>query len=88
MFWPAPMGLLGGTAAAGGLALINSLGNLGGFVGPYVVGLSRQLSGSFGIGIISFAVCLILSGLLPLAYSPLFRRSTRRAVADLAPAHP
>ena len=78
VFWPAPMGLLGGTAAAGGLALINSLGNLGGFVGPYVVGLSRQFSGSFSLGIISFAVCLILSGLLPLAFSSLFRKTARR----------
>lgn len=76
VFWPAPMGMLGGTAAAGGLALINSLGNIGGFVGPYVVGLSKELSGSFSLGIIAFASCLILSGLVPLAFASMFRRGS------------
>ena len=39
VFWTMPAALLSGTAAAAGIALINSIGNLGGFVGPYLVGL-------------------------------------------------
>src|SRR4029077_13272216 len=38
IFWTLPAGLLRGAAAAGAIALINALGNVGGFVGPYVVG--------------------------------------------------
>ncbi|KWB25127.1 MFS transporter permease [Burkholderia cepacia] len=38
MFWPLPTAVLGGTAAAGGVALINSLGQIAGFVSPYIVG--------------------------------------------------
>src|SRR5262249_46525270 len=37
-FWTLPTAMLTGTAAAGGIALINAIGNLGGFVGPYLVG--------------------------------------------------
>jgi MFS transporter, ACS family, tartrate transporter len=41
-FWSLPTALLTGTAAAGGIALINSIGNIGGFVGPYLVGWIRD----------------------------------------------
>ena len=47
-FWPLPSLFLTGTAAAGGIALINSVGNLGGFVGPYMVGWTRDATGSYG----------------------------------------
>jgi ACS family tartrate transporter-like MFS transporter len=40
-FWSLPTVILTGTAAAAGLALINSIGNLGGFVGPTVVGTAE-----------------------------------------------
>jgi hypothetical protein len=46
-FWSLPTGFLTGSAAAGGIALINSIGNLGGFVGPYAIGwmqLAKQRS--------------------------------------------
>ena len=45
-FWALPTAMLTGSAAAGGIALINAVGNLGGFLGPYLMGLSgrnRQL---------------------------------------------
>ncbi len=45
-FWPLPTTFLTGAAAAGGIALINSLGNLAGFVGPYVTGWLTDLTGS------------------------------------------
>jgi ACS family tartrate transporter-like MFS transporter len=37
-FWTLPTGFLTGSAAAGGIALINSIGNIGGFAGPYAIG--------------------------------------------------
>jgi MFS transporter, ACS family, tartrate transporter len=41
-----------GTAAAAGIAFINSVGNLGGFVGPYVIGLVRTSTGQFKGGLL------------------------------------
>src|SRR6185503_8953248 len=52
VFWAIPAGFLTGAAAAGAIGLINSLGNLGGFVGPYLVGWLRQASGGFAAGLI------------------------------------
>ena len=42
-FWAIPTAMLSGTAAAAGVAFINSVGNLGGFVGPYVIGLGEDV---------------------------------------------
>jgi MFS transporter, ACS family, tartrate transporter len=44
-FWPLPTAMLSGIAAAGGIALINSVGNLGGFLGPYMFGLIKDATG-------------------------------------------
>jgi hypothetical protein len=44
-FWTLPTGFLTGSAAAGGIALINSIGNLGGFVGPYAIGWIKDATG-------------------------------------------
>jgi MFS transporter, ACS family, tartrate transporter len=66
-FWSMPSEYLGGTAAAAGIALINSVGNLGGFVGPYVVGMVRQRSHSFGGGLAAMALMLAAGGCLALA---------------------
>ena len=49
-FWAMPPEFLSGTAAAGAIALINSIGNLGGFAGPYVVGMVKQATHSFAGG--------------------------------------
>jgi MFS transporter, ACS family, tartrate transporter len=66
-FWSIPAEYLGGTAAAAGFALINSVGNLGGFVGPYVVGIVREASHSFGGGLAALALMLTVAGCLALA---------------------
>jgi MFS transporter, ACS family, tartrate transporter len=58
-FWTLPPAFLRGTAAAGGIALINSVGNLGGFVGPSAIGYIRDATGAFGSGLIALACCLI-----------------------------
>jgi ACS family tartrate transporter-like MFS transporter len=44
-FWSLPTALLSGTAAAGGIAMINATGSLGGLVGPWMFGLAKDLSG-------------------------------------------
>jgi len=41
-FWTLPTAMLSGTAAAGGIAMINAVGNLGGFLGPYMVHQGRH----------------------------------------------
>jgi MFS transporter, ACS family, tartrate transporter len=50
-FWPLPSMFLTGSAAAGGIALINSIGNLGGFVGPYMVGWIKETTNSYESGL-------------------------------------
>jgi MFS transporter, ACS family, tartrate transporter len=67
-FWCLPTALLRGTAAAAGIALVGSLGHVGGFVGPYLVGLLTDATGSttgalLGLGFLALgaaAMCLVL----------------------------
>jgi ACS family tartrate transporter-like MFS transporter len=66
-FWALPTTWLGGTAAAAGIALVNSLGNLGGFVGPWGIGVVRDVTGSFAGGLDALAVALVVAGALALA---------------------
>lgn len=64
VFWAIPPIFLGGTAAAAGIALINSVGNLGGFVGPTVMGWLRGTSGSYSAGLMVLASALVLEAIL------------------------
>jgi cyanate permease len=48
--------MLSGTAAAGGIAMINAVGNLGGFLGPYLVGLIKDATGSFSLGLLGISM--------------------------------
>jgi D-galactonate transporter len=63
MFWGLPTAILGGSAAAGGIALINSVGNLAGFVGPYALGFIKDLTHSVNNGLY-LAVGMMLLGVL------------------------
>jgi MFS transporter, ACS family, tartrate transporter len=63
-FWSLPNLFLTKSAAAGSIGLINSVGNLGGFLGPYVVGKVETVTGSFESGIIFLAICGLLSALV------------------------
>jgi MFS transporter, ACS family, tartrate transporter len=56
-FWPMPSIFLTGTAAAGAIALINATGNLGGYVGPFIVGWIKDSTGSFEMGLYFLAAC-------------------------------
>jgi len=61
-FWTLPTAMLSGTAAAGGIALINALGNLGGFFGPYLFGLIKDATGgSFTFALMALALGPIMS---------------------------
>jgi D-galactonate transporter len=66
IFWSLPTALLGGTAAAAGIALVNSVGNLAGFASPYLVGAIRDATGSTAAGIMVLSASLLLGGLLVL----------------------
>jgi ACS family tartrate transporter-like MFS transporter len=72
-FWPLPSKFLTGAAAAGGIALMNSLANLSGFAGPYAIGLLNDASGNFRTG-------LLLLALVPLAGMALALRLRHAAV--------
>ena len=63
-FWALPTAMLSESAAAASIGLINSVGNLGGFTGPYVVGYLRTLTGSFSFSLIFLIVALFLSAAL------------------------
>lgn len=60
-FWAIPPSFITGAAAGGAIALINSIGNLGGFFGPYMVGFLRDMSGSFNTAISFLGVSMLLS---------------------------
>ncbi|PAW76936.1 MAG: MFS transporter [Verrucomicrobia bacterium Tous-C9LFEB] len=66
LFWTLPTAFLGGTAAAAGIAVINSFGNLAGFVSPYMIGAITDATKSSSGGLYVIAVCLALFALLVL----------------------
>ena len=65
-YWTLPTAFLRGTAAAGGIALVNSVGNLGGFVGPFLVGWIRDVTGGFTAGLLTLAAILVIGAVLTL----------------------
>jgi D-galactonate transporter len=67
LFWSLPTAMLGGAAAAAGIALINSVGNLAGFVSPYLVGAVKDATGSTGAGMVVLAASLLAGGVLVVA---------------------
>lgn len=80
-FWGLPPIFLTSTAAAGGIALINSVGNLGGFLGPSIVGWTLELTHSFHGGLAVIAACLGLSVAAVLLVGYRIGRGARAAVA-------
>ena len=59
-FWPIPTAFLTESAAAASIGLINSFGNLGGFVGPFILGYVRTTTNSFNGGLALLAVSMVL----------------------------
>ena len=66
VFWAIPPQILGGPAAAAGIALINAIGNLGGFVGPTLVGLLHDLTGGYSGALLALTGVLVIEALLVL----------------------
>ncbi|MGH9372110.1 MAG: MFS transporter [Vicinamibacterales bacterium] len=64
VFWAIPPMFLGGTAAAAGIALINAIGNLGGFFGPSMMGWLRDLTGGYSGGLLVLAAALTIEAVL------------------------
>jgi len=81
--WSMPTLFLAGPAAASGIATINSIGNLGGFVGPAMIGWIKDQTGSFAGGLYFVGALLLLSAVITL----LLARSINRQPAPAA-AHP
>jgi len=72
-FWAMSSESLAGTGAAAGIALINSVGNLGGFLGPYLVGWVRMRTNSFTWGLVVLALFLIAGAMITLTMNEHFR---------------
>ena len=77
LFWPMPTAMLGGTAAAAGIAWINSLGNLAGFFGPSIVGWIADLTKRSDYGLYLVAVAMAIGAMLVLCFVP--GRDTRNS---------
>jgi len=80
--WSMPTLFLSGPAAAAGIATINSIGNLGGFVGPSMIGLIKQRTGSFAGGLYFVAGLLVLSAVVTLLLASRGRRTVQNQVAS------
>ncbi len=84
VFWTLPTAILVGTPAAAGLALINSVGNLGGFFGPTLTGWIRGYTGSFALALAMLGCFLALSGVVVLFIARTLDRepAAQQAVAE------
>jgi predicted MFS family arabinose efflux permease len=81
-FWAVPSSFLTGRAAAGGIAMIVSVGNLGGFAGPYLIGQVRDLSGGFTAPLLVVGGILLVGAVLMLAFGRQVRRDALPAVVS------
>ena len=67
IFWTIPTRFLTGVAAAGGLAFINSIATVGGFVGPSMMGWLKEFSGSYVVGLLAVAAIMVAATLAALS---------------------
>ena len=86
-FWAMPPMFLTGTAAAASIAWINSIGNLGGFFGPWYVGVMKDLTGSYAGGLYGLALLCLGAAIICALFLniPNLTATPRRAVAPEAP---
>ena len=81
-WWSVPTTFLSGAAAAGATALINSIANLGGYLGPYMLGVIKQTTGSTDAGYFALGGMLVISGLIMLSLPKKSTVGTLAADAD------
>jgi ACS family tartrate transporter-like MFS transporter len=72
VFWTLPTSFLGGTAAAGAVAFVNSIGNLGGFLGPYLMGWLKDRTGGYSAGMAALAAGMVVTAAIVLTVSRRF----------------
>jgi nitrate/nitrite transporter NarK len=77
--WAIPSSFLGASAAAASIGLINSVGNLGGFFGPYTIGWLSDKMGSYAGGLWAVAAALFLSGMVVLLVRSEAGKTKKRA---------
>jgi ACS family tartrate transporter-like MFS transporter len=82
-FWATATSLMSGMAAAAGIAVINSLGNLGGFFGPYIIGQKRSSGAGFRGGMLLIAATLALAAIISLLVRNPQRDSSPNALNPL-----
>ena len=70
MFWALPTSILGGNAAAAGIAFVNCTGNLGGFFSPAIIGFLKAHTGTLNSGLYLVAGCMIASSILIFTVAP------------------
>ena len=80
VFWTLPTAFLTGAAAAGGIAIINAIGNLAGFAGPYVMGWLKDATGDFAAGLLTIAGAALVAAFIVF----ILHHDTR---LELAPEH-
>ena len=66
VFWAMPPQLLGGAAAAAGIAIVNATGNVGGFIGPTLIGALHGVTGNYSSGLLTLTGVLVLEAMLVL----------------------
>ncbi len=77
LFWTLPTAFLTGASAAAGIAIINSLGNLSGFLSPYIVGAIADATGSATIGLYVLAASMFVGAMFAWYYVPAQGEGTR-----------
>jgi cyanate permease len=87
VLWSLPSSFLTGASVAAGLAAINSVGNLGGFIAQNVVPLIRDATGSTIAPMLFLAACLTLGALMTFVVQAAIRRPSRPAAATLGATH-
>ncbi len=75
VFWTHPSSFLTASSAAAAIGLINSLGNLGGYIGPKLIGELKTRTGTFTGGLWVIAACILVAGLLATMLRPLRKKS-------------
>jgi MFS transporter, ACS family, tartrate transporter len=81
-FWGLNSSFLGGRGAAGAIAMVSALGSLGGFVGPNVIGVLKEETGSYGPGMGAIALALVLSAALVLAMGRAIKSRSSKPIGD------
>jgi ACS family tartrate transporter-like MFS transporter len=65
VFWTLPTAFLSGASAAAGIAVVNAIGNLAGFAGPYVMGALKDATGTYTAGLLTVAgAALVAAGIV------------------------